>query len=59
MVSLPALESGVYAVRARTDPLGESNALMLTVNMNIVTPVVPSTLSVNGGKVKITGSGFP
>lgn len=57
-VTLPNLESGFYDVRARTDPIGESNALLLTVNLDLKTPTV-SQLSTNGGQVAIEGWGLP
>lgn len=45
-------------VRARIDPIGESNAIALTINHNIAT-ASGSSYSANGAQVKITGSGFP
>ncbi len=58
IITLPAIESGIYAVKARSDPIGESFFITLTINMNIA-GVSASSLSINGGLVKITGTGFP
>jgi hypothetical protein len=49
---LPNLESGFYDVRARIDPIGESNALLLTANMDLKSPT-NSQISIFGGQVSI------
>lgn len=58
VITLPALEAGIYAVRARVDPIGESNMSLLTVNMNI-NGVSAGSISIHGGNIKILGTGFP
>lgn len=45
-------------MKARTDPIGESYGLTLTVNMNIAGQG-SSSLSTNGGIATFTGTGFP
>jgi hypothetical protein len=45
-------------VKARADPIGESLSVALTVNMNIG-GISTTSLSINGGQVKISGTGFP
>lgn len=45
-------------MKVRSDPVGESFGQTLTVNMNIDGQAA-SSLSVNGGIAKITGTGFP
>lgn len=57
-VTVPPIEAGLYAIRARTDPLGESNMTSLTISLNIDSVSV-SGLSIFGGNIKILGSGFP
>ena len=57
-ITLPSIQAGVYAVKARVDPIGESFGQTLTVNMNIGGQAA-SSLSTNGGVAKITGTGFP
>ncbi len=57
-ITLPNLESGFYAVRARIDPLGESNALNLQVDPR-KDSIVQSQISVIGGQVELQGWGFP
>lgn len=56
--TVPVVEAGIYGVKARVDPIGESNGFLLTINMNIA-GVSTSSLSVNGGQIKIKGTGFP
>ncbi len=57
-IDVPVLESGYYNVKARFDSIGESNPMMLTINMNL-NNATPSQLSVNGGRVTINGVGLP
>jgi len=51
-VTLPNLESGFYDVRARIDPIGESNAILLQANLDLKSPTV-SQISINGGQIAI------
>lgn len=57
-ITVPHIEAGMYAVRVRTDPLGESNSTNLNINLNI-NSVSVSGLSTFGGNIRILGSGFP
>jgi hypothetical protein len=57
-VTVPSVEAGLYGVRVRVDPLGETYPMTLTINPTITGVAAPS-LSVNGGVVKIQGKGFP
>lgn len=56
--NVPNLETGSYNVKARLDPVGETNAFLLT-----ITPAInaktPSTFSTNGGRVVLSGYGLP
>lgn len=55
--TMPNIQAGVYAVRARVDPIGETNSLFLKVNATF------STLSFGGStqgpSLKFTGKGLP
>jgi hypothetical protein len=56
--AVPSVESGQYDVKVRIDPIGETNSYLLVINAAI-TAKSPSTISVNGGRFVITGSGLP
>ena len=57
-IIFPNVESGIYSVRVRSDPVGESNSLIVTVSFKF-NALTPTQYSINGGKVTLTGTGFP
>lgn len=55
---VPSVESGPYNVVVRQDPIGETNSFLLNITL-VSSTVTPSSLSVNGGNVVISGTGLP
>jgi hypothetical protein len=56
--TLPNVEAGFYDVKVRDDPIGETNSYLLVVDAQI-TAKSPASLSTQGGKFTITGTGLP
>lgn len=56
--TLPNVEAGFYDVKVRADPTGESNSYLLVVYAQIIGKS-PASLSTQGGKFTITGTGLP
>lgn len=56
--TVPSVEAGFYDVKVRADPIGESNSYLLVINAQI-TAKSPASLSTQGGKFTITGTGLP
>jgi hypothetical protein len=56
--AVPSVESGKYNVKVRIDPVGETNSYLLVITAQI-TATNPPTISTNGAKVVISGTGLP
>ena len=56
--AVPAVESGTYNVRVRSDPIGETNGYTVKVNAQM-TGASPGSVSVKGGRVTVSGRGLP
>lgn len=55
--TMPNIQAGVYAVRARVDPAGETNSLYLKVNASFTSASFGG--STQGPSMKLTGTGLP
>lgn len=55
--TVPNIQAGVYAVRARVDPVGETNSLYLNVNASFTATSFGG--STQGPSLKFTGTGLP
>lgn len=56
--TVPSIESGSYNCKARIDPIGETNAFLLEIKSSL-TGATPSSISTQGGIVKISGKNLP
>ena len=56
--TLPDVEAGFYDVKVRADPIGETNSYILVVYAQIIAKT-PASISTQGGKFTITGTGLP
>jgi hypothetical protein len=56
-VPVPSLEGGYYNVRARLDPVGETNSLDINIQTSVGNTAL--SMSVKGGRAIITGTGLP
>lgn len=55
--NVPALQAGIYEVRARLDPIGETNSFVINVRSTLSTSTY--SISTQGGNVILAGQGLP
>lgn len=56
-MKVPDLQAGVYILRVRLDPIGESNVKILNITSSLLNSYYG--ISTYGGRVRISGKGFP
>lgn len=56
-VNVPSIQAGYYKVKARLDPVGDTNAIEVTVKGAV--SATSMSISIKGGKIAINGLGLP